>query len=329
MSLNVEIDRWLSYAPAGALLASLDGVLDDVLRCEDARLADAAAHLVRRGGKRLRPALLFLAAAFGSGAEEPDLLRVAAAVELLHVAALYHDDVMDRAESRRGTPTVNAMRGDAEAVTAGTFVFARAIRVLADVDGRLASWASQSVLALSLGQMQEAENTYNLDHRLESYVQIAARKTAALFELSCRAGAHLARATPEAIEGLGLYGRALGLAFQAADDALDVTAQEATLGKRPGTDLREGVYGLPVLLALHQNTPEADNLRQVLRRDELTESDQAEAYRWVAAAGGINGAFTIAQEYAHQAVTHIAGLPGGEAKDSLVRLTRYVVLRRN
>ncbi|MFI6457057.1 polyprenyl synthetase family protein [Streptosporangium amethystogenes] len=327
--MSLDTDRWLTHAPAGALLASLDGVLEDVLRCEDARLADAAAHLVRRGGKRLRPALLFLASAFGSGAEERDLLRVAAAIELLHVAALYHDDVMDRAESRRGTPTVNAMRGDAEAVTAGTFVFARAIRVLTGVDGRLASWASQSVLALSLGQMQEAENTYNLDHRLESYVQIAARKTAALFELSCRAGAHLAGAGPEAIEGLGLYGRALGLAFQAADDALDVTAQEATLGKLPGTDLREGVYGLPVLLTLHQNTPEADNLRQVLRRDELTTSDQAEAYRRVVAAGGVNGAFTIAQEYAHQAATHIAGLSGGEAKDSLVRLTSYVVLRRN
>jgi len=324
----VESGRWLTYAPAEALLASLDHTLDDVLRCEDARLADAAAHLVRRGGKRLRPALLFLTAAFGPGADEADLLRTAAAVELLHVAALYHDDVMDRAETRRGTPTVNALRGDAEAVTAGTFIFARAMRVLTGVDGRLAAWASQSVLALALGQMQEAENTYNLDHRLESYAQIAARKTAALFELSCRAGAHLAGATPEAIAALGLYGRALGLAFQASDDALDITAQETTLGKRPGTDLREGVYGLPILIVLHQSTPAAADLRQVLRRDELTEPDQAHARRQIAAAGGVRGAFAIARDYAHEAVTHLAPLAAGEAKDSLVRLTSYVIMRR-
>ncbi|WP_327092812.1 polyprenyl synthetase family protein [Nonomuraea sp. NBC_01738] len=325
----IDTERWLTHQPSAALMGALDGVLEDLLRCREERLTEAAAHLVRRGGKRMRPALLFVSSAFGPGGAETDLLRVAAAVELLHVAALYHDDVMDRAETRRGTPTVNAVRGDAEAVTAGTFVFARAMRTLAAVDGTLAAWASRSVLALALGQMQEAENTYNLEHRLESYAEIAARKTAALFELSCRAGARLAGAPQDAVEGLGLYGRALGLAFQAADDTLDVTAPEAVLGKKPGTDLREGVYGLPVLLVLHRRTLEAERLRQVLRRDDFTEDDQEEACHHVQAGGGIAGAFTIAQDYAHQAVTHIAGLPGGEAKDSLARLARYVVTRRH
>jgi len=327
--LDVEVERWLTHAPAADLLTALDPVLREVLRCQDERLAEAAAHLVRRGGKRLRPALLFLSAAFGPQPAGVELLQVAAAVELLHVAALYHDDVMDRAGTRRGAATVNALRGDAEAVTAGTFVFARAMRLLTQVDGVLAAWAGQSVLALSLGQMQEAENTYNLEHRLDSYTQIAARKTAALFELACRSGAHLSGATPDTIEALGLYGRALGMAFQAVDDTLDVTAREETLGKHPGTDLREGVYGLPVLLALHRDSPHADNLRQVLRRDSLTPADQAEACHYIALSGGISGAFHIARDYAHRAAAQLSGLPRGQAADSLIRLTHYVVMRPN
>ncbi|MFC4121071.1 polyprenyl synthetase family protein [Nonomuraea zeae] len=329
---HIEIGRWLTHEPAAGLLTDLDTVLEEAVRSEHPHLTRAAAHLVARGGKRVRPALLFLSAAFGpdaaaAGAGREDLLRVAAAVELLHVASLYHDDVMDRAETRRGSPTVNALRGDAEAVTAGTFAFARAIRLLAEVDEVVTAWASQSMLALALGQMQEAENTYNLDHRLGSYAQIAARKTAALFELSCRAGAHLAGAPPAAVNALGHYGRALGLAFQAADDTLDVIAPEATLGKRPGTDLREGVYGLPVLIALHQSGPDADRLRDLLRRDDLSAAEQEEACALISASGGVSGASAIAQDYAHQAVTHLAGLQDGGPKDSLVRLARYVVMR--
>ncbi|NUP84064.1 MAG: polyprenyl synthetase family protein [Nonomuraea sp.] len=327
VSGNIEIGRWLTHEPTADLLTGLDAVLDDAVRSDDPHLARAAAHLVGGGGKRVRPALLFLAAAFGPGAAREDLLRVAAAVELLHVASLYHDDVMDRAETRRGSPTVNVLRGDAEAVTAGTFAFARAIRLLAEVDEVVTAWASQSMLALALGQMQEAENTYNLDHRLDSYAEIAARKTAALFELSCRAGAHLAGAPPQDVDALGHYGRALGLAFQAADDTLDVIAPQSALGKRPGTDLREGVYGLPVLISLHQSGPDSDRLRELLRRDDLGPAEQEEACARIAASGGISGASAIAHDYAHQAVTHLAGLPAGEAKDSLARLARYVVMR--
>lgn len=329
---------WLTHAPAIALLASLDDMLETHLRCADARLSEVAAHLVRRGGKRMRPALLFTAAGLaasanppatsGPSAEEPDLLRAAAAIELLHVAALYHDDVMDRAETRRGTSSVNARWGDAEAMTAGTFLFARAMRMLTALDGQLAAWASQSALALALGQLQEAENTYNVDHRIDVYLEIALRKTGALFELSCRVGAHLAHAPPEVTHALGLYGRVVGLAFQAIDDTLDITADE-DLGKSPGIDLREGVYALPVLLVLQQETAGADRLRQLLERDELSDSDRREARALVIESGGVTGAVGVANEYCRQAAVHLAGLPDCDAKHSLERLPQYVALRRH
>ncbi|WP_165970424.1 polyprenyl synthetase family protein [Actinomadura sp. 6K520] len=323
---------WLTYGPARTLLDSLDGTLAEFARSDDVRLSEVAEHLLRRGGKRVRPALLFTAAGAaspaGSAPADDDLLTAAAAIELLHVAALYHDDVMDRAEMRRGVSTVNALRGDAEALTAGTFLFARAIRMLVELDGWLADWASQSALALALGQLQEAENTYNVGHRLDSYMQIAARKTAALFELSCRAGAHLAGASQETAEALGLYGRVLGLAFQAVDDTLDITA-DGDSGKRPGIDLREGVYGLPVLLVLQLKTAEADRLRRILQRDDLDEAGQAEARDLVIAAGGVTGAVKVAHGYGQEAVSRIAALAASDAKESLIRLPQYVVLRRH
>ncbi|MEU5991359.1 polyprenyl synthetase family protein [Spirillospora sp. NPDC047418] len=332
---------WLTYGPAHDLLSSLDDTLVTFTRSDDVRLSAVAEHLVRRGGKRVRPALLFTAAGAASrvgasapgGASEPaaedaDLLTAAAAIELLHVAALYHDDVMDRADMRRGASTVNALRGDAEALTAGTFLFARAIRMLVELDGRLAGWAGQSALALALGQLQEAENAYNVGHRLDSYIQIAARKTAALFELSCRVGARLAGASRETANALGLYGRGLGLAFQAADDTLDITA-EGGLGKRPGIDLREGVYGLPVLLALQRKTAEADRLRRILERDDLDEAGRAEVRALVIAAGGVTGAVKVAHRYGQEAVARIAQLADSDAKESLIRLPQYVVLRRH
>lgn len=322
---------WLTDTAVRGWLGSLEEVLESSLECTDTLLGELANHLVQRGGKRIRPALLFLAASAtsppDSSVEEEPLLRAAAAVELLHVAALYHDDVMDRAERRRGARTVNAVRGDAAAVTAGTFVFSRAVRELAVLDGEIAAWAGEAALALTLGQLQEAENTFNLDHRLDSYTQIVARKTAVLFELPCRVGARLAGARQDVVDELGLYGRALGLAFQAADDTLDMVAAPPELGKMPGIDLREGVYGLPVLLALHHHTPGHRRLKQILGAEELSESDHREAHRLVVDAGGVVGAMNIARQYAGQAADHLAGVADGEAKASLARLADFVVLR--
>ncbi|MFI9586601.1 polyprenyl synthetase family protein [Streptomyces sp. NPDC052236] len=362
---------WLLDEPVFAQLNTLEGVLRDALHCADADLADAALHLVRRGGKRLRPTLLFLAAAAvqeqaaaapaavrqcdpfrikppkpaatvptsvphiaqcsasRQSAPEADLLRMAAAVELLHVASLYHDDVMDRAASRRGGHTANALWGQATAVTAGTFVVARAMRLLSRLDPQLAAWAGDSALALSVGQLQEVENAHYLGHRLESYTRIAARKTAVLFELSCRAGAYLAGAGQAGIDALGRYGRCVGMAFQAADDMLDITSTTAALGKRAGSDLREGVYGLPVLIALSQNSPASRRLRVLLGRSDLSETDVAQAHQLISESGGVIGAGNIAHNYAHQAVAHISELHDSAAKRSLVGLTHYIVLRRH
>ncbi|MEV0388477.1 polyprenyl synthetase family protein [Nonomuraea sp. NPDC050643] len=318
---------WLTCEPARRLLLRLDDLLADSARCNDADLAEVARHLLRRRGKRLRPALLFVAAGFGPGGDERALLRAAAAIELLHLATLYHDDVMDRADTRRGVRTANARWGDAQAVTAGTFLFARATRLLDELDPRVARWAGQGAVELALGQLQETESAYDLDHQIVSYLRVAARKTGALFELPCRAGALLGGAGEEDLECLAVYGRALGLAFQAMDDVLDFTADESALGKRLGTDLREGVYGLPVLIALQR--PGAAELRGVLEIDDPDDDDLARAHGLIAESGALTHARAVAGDYSGQAVAAALRLPGGPARQSLIDLSQYVLLRAN
>ncbi|MEV4112724.1 polyprenyl synthetase family protein [Nonomuraea sp. NPDC049695] len=318
---------WLMYEPCLARLARLDAYLDELLTCADAKLSEVARHLLAHGGKRLRPTLLFLAADLDGGtADEEALLRAGAAVELLHVATLYHDDVMDRAETRRGAPTANARWGQAVAVTAGTFIFARAIGLLGGLDARVARWAGEGVLALALGQLQETENAYNPDHQLARYLEVAAKKTAALFELPCRAGAALGGASEEVCEAAGLYGRALGLAFQAVDDVLDLTAEARGLGKRPGTDLREGVYGMPTLVAL-SHSPHRERLRALLTLDDPADADLAEARDLILGSGAAEHATAIAEDYSRQAVSAALCLPDGPARRTMIQLAAYVVLR--
>lgn len=316
---------WVTYEPCVRRMERLGPLLEEVLGSEDAHLSEVARHLVTQGGKRLRPALVFLSAEFGPVTGEDALLRAAAAIELLHVATLYHDDVMDRAGTRRGVPSANSRWGQAAAVTAGTYVFARAVRLLGELDRPLAEWVGQGVLALALGQLQETENAYNPDHQIDRYLDVAAKKTASLFELPCRVGAALSGADEETGEVLGLYGRALGLAFQAVDDVLDLTADAATLGKRPGADLREGVYGLPALLALTHGG-ERDRLRALLTLDEPGDADLAEARDLILGSGAVEHAGAIAERHAAQAVSAALRLPGRPARQALIELCHHVVL---
>jgi len=330
MAASAVDDRmsWLVCEVTRARFARLNGTLARAVDCAEPWLADIGRHLIDAGGKQLRPALLMVSAGFGSGAlDEEALQQAAAAIELLHIATLYHDDVMDRSPLRRGVPTLNARYGDATAVTAGTFLLARATILLAGLGDELAQWLARGALSLALGQLLETENAYNTEHQVDAYLRIAARKTAALFELPCRVGALLSCASDEVTQALAVYGRALGMAFQAADDALDISATTGRLGKMTGTDLREGVYGLPVLLALSQGGVVAAELREILERDEPDETDAARACRLLQDSGAVPAALRIAQDYSRRAAEAAYQLPPGAPRSSLMYLTRYAVSR--
>jgi heptaprenyl diphosphate synthase len=316
---------WLVCGRTRAALERLDAVLLEAIQPEDLQLRVMALAVVKRGGKRLRPALALLAAAFGE-ADPRRLLQAAAALELVHVASLYHDDVMDRAPLRRGEASVNARWGNAPAAAAGTYLFARATALLAGLGDGANHLASRASVELCSGQLQEVENAYNLELSETVHLAILRRKTATLFELPCRLGALLSGLSAQRAESLAAYGRFLGLAFQLADDALDLTAESDQVGKATGADLRAGIYSLPVLLTLRSAGTAGPRLAALLEQVRLGEGEIQTALRLVRETG-LAPALATARVQAERARGELAELPAGPARESLWRLAGHAVER--
>lgn len=317
---------WLVCQQTRSALGQLDAVLEEAIDVSDPQLCEMALHLIRRGGKRLRPALLLLAAQFGDP-DDPRFLKAAAAMEFTHVASLYHDDVMDRAPARRGGDSVNMRWGNALASIAGTYLFARASALLAslgDVPNQLASQASVDLCA---GQLQEVENAYNLELTEAEHLDILTHKTATLFKLPCHIGAYLSGASKTHTATLTAYGLHLGLAFQLADDALDLVGQASQLGKATGTDLREGVYSFPVLRALQQGGTVGEQLLALLGQARLTEADVQTVLQLVQESGTVAEALEVAIEHVKGAQVALERLPDNPACCSLSRLAQYTITR--
>lgn len=239
----------------------------------DPFVTEMAMHLVAAGGKRVRPALVLLFARAGDpapGAEE----RAAVALELLHLCTLYHDDVIDGSHQRRGVISAHRLYGERLAAFVGDHLFGRVWQLLAEAGDAVVALAGELVFATCAGQIGEMLTTHRLDVGVSSYLNNIAGKTAALFELSAAVGAHVGNLDPARIAAARVYGRSLGMAFQIIDDVLDLGGSSDSLGKRPGTDLHEGVYTLPVLLALA--SPDGDRFRRWLSTralgDELVET---------------------------------------------------------
>lgn len=216
------------------------------------------------GGKRLRPLFTIVCAAVGDAFDD-DVVAAAAAVELVQVGSLVHDDILDDAPTRRGSPTINAMEGVNHAVLAGDYVLARAAELAASVSREAAELVATTISELCEGQVLELRDAYDPDRAVEAHLSSIRGKTAALFECACRLGAHCAQLSAENTAALGRFGHAFGMSFQVLDDLLDLIGDTERLGKPTGSDLVSGVYTLPVLTALAG--PSGEELRLALRVD--------------------------------------------------------------
>ncbi|HET7482072.1 MAG TPA: polyprenyl synthetase family protein, partial [Actinomycetota bacterium] len=244
------------------LIGGTDWLVDDLLRVEKilleaagssshALVSESATHLIHAGGKRLRPALVLISSRAGvPGRIETD--RAAAAVEMVHLATLYHDDVIDETETRRGAPTVHSKWGTEVAVLSGDFLFAHGSALGALAGGEVPLILSRAVADVCEGQIVETTTLNDPRRDRAAYMTTIEGKTAALFRASCEMGATTSGASPEARAALARYGRDLGLAFQIVDDLLDLVGDPRVTGKTPGTDLKEGVFTLPVLIAVER-----------------------------------------------------------------------------
>lgn len=288
---------------------------DDMLRVEqllisaagsssDGLVTEASTHLIKAGGKRLRPALVLLSSRAGrAGGRSTDL--AAAAVELVHLATLYHDDVIDESDTRRGVPTVHAKWGTEVAVLAGDYLFARGCALGAEAGGEVPGILARAIGEVCEGQIVETAALNDPERGTAAYVDTIARKTASLFAAACELGAVTAGAADEARGALKVYGAELGLAFQIVDDLLDLVGDPAETGKMPGTDLQEGVFTLPVLIACERDPSLVTSLASGHR-------DLSEIMPALEATGAVGAAHEIARSHGDAALEAIAQLPEAE-----------------
>jgi heptaprenyl diphosphate synthase len=282
----------------------------------DDYLTEIASHLIVAGGKRLRPVLSVVAGRLAGAQVDDDVIQGGVACELVHLGSLYHDDVMDEAETRRGVETVNARWGNLQAILAGDFLLSRASEIAASLGTEVAGLLARTIGWLCEGQIEELRHTYDVDRPEESYLASIHGKTASLYGTAARIGGIVAGHDRATIDALTEYGNAYGMVFQIVDDVLDLTATAAQLGKPAGHDMEEGVYTLPVLRTLATGRPSADELRSLLGRP-LEAADRDRALEIVRAEDGIERSVEAAREFVGRAVNACDRLGDDQAVDAL------------
>ena len=314
-------------------LLALDLVESDLQRLElllaesvivgDDYLDSVTTHLIYAGGKRLRPMLAIAAATGGAREASREDLLGGVALELLHLASLYHDDVMDEAEIRRNVDSVNAHYGNLIAIVAGDYLMARSATIAADLGVEMASLLARTLAWLTRGQVSEVRTAFSV-HRTEAdYYEAIEGKTASLLSSSCRVGAITAQHGAEEADALAEFGRCFGMIYQLRDDILDVTATENQLGKPAGQDLAEGVYNLPTLFALRDPVV-GDELRALLG-EPLNDADRERARKLVVATDGIAQTILAAQSFLEKAHVALASVKNQELRRGFASLIQSLL----
>ena len=316
------------FGPITADLETIEAGLRTLIERDPDVVSAPMADLFAAGGKRIRPALVLLAARCGTY-DLQKLTPAAMAVELVHAATLVHDDVIDRAEVRRGRPTVAAKLGDEAAIVVGDFYFAKAYEQAAFTQSPEAvAILAHAVMDICAGEVRQQAIRHRYDTDVDEYMRRIEAKTATLLAACCDVGALLGGLSADKRSAIRAYGRLLGLAFQIADDVLDYEGSEDEIGKPIGHDIAEGFATLPLMMALEDDKV-AGKLRYLLESHrELTGAEAHEVVELVRASGGPRRALERARELASEARRQLETLGAGEAQSALAGLTTYVVSRK-
>ncbi len=290
-------------------------------------VTDAARHLLEAGGKRFRPLLVLLAAEAGEDPGSDDVEVAACVVEITHLGSLYHDDVMDEAALRRGADSANARYDNLVAILTGDFLFARSSELTSRLGRDAVRIQAETFTRLVEGQILETVPPGPGEDPLAHYLEVVAGKTGSLIATSARYGARFSRASAEVEEALAAYGEIVGSAFQLSDDILDVASESGESGKTPGTDLREGVPTLPVLMALASGDPGDARLHELLRSDLSTDQPHAEALTLLRAHPAMDQARRYVVARAEEAKALLTVLPPGPVRSALEAFADVVAVR--
>ncbi|UWX96602.1 polyprenyl synthetase family protein [Arthrobacter zhaoxinii] len=316
-----------------SMAASLEQVevrLREAVANSDPFADTTSRHLVEAGGKRIRPLLTLLASHLGAEDAPDKVIQSAVVVELTHLATLYHDDVMDEAPYRRGAPTAHEIWGNSVAVLTGDLIFARASSLVSALGGPALAIQAHTFERLCLGQLHETVGPAEGQDPLEHYLSVIADKTGSLIAASGQFGALFSGAGQDVIDIMVEYGEKVGIAFQLADDVIDVTGVQVKSGKTPGTDLREGVPTLPVLLlrrAAAGGDSDAAAVLELVERDLSSDEALAEAVAALRSSPVTEQSWEVARSWSEDAVAALAPLPDSVVKEALAAFARAVVNR--
>lgn len=288
---------------------------------------EAAGHLMSAGGKRFRPLLVLLAAEVGPRPDTAEVLTAASVVELTHLASLYHDDVMDEADVRRGADSANARWDNHVAILTGDYLFARSSELTAALGPEAVLIQSRTFARLVEGQILETVKPAPGADPLAHYLEVVAGKTGSLIATSALYGAMFSGASAEVCEALREYGEIVGSAFQLSDDILDIASESEESGKTPGTDLREGVPTLPVLMARAANRPEDARLIELLDADLADDALHAEALDLLRKHPAMDEARAYVQDRAAEGKARLGVLPQGGVRQALEAFADVVAVR--
>ena len=282
---------------------------------------------VTAGGKRLRPAIVYLCSQF-KAADMAGVKKAALAVEIIHAASLIHDDIMDEATVRRGKPTIYSKRGSQAALRTGDYLFAKSFLLLSETGNFEAVLIlSKAVKKLSEGEIEQIKSAYNTNQECSYYIQKIGCKTAALFRASAELGALFGGANRIYIKALGEYAENLGIAFQIFDDVLDIDADEKVLGKSLGTDLKDGTLTLPIIIALEET--EDQRLAEIFTDDNSGDKDIEEGLALIDSTSAVEKSKAEARNYINKAMNSLAPIEDKKLRDELETICNYTVERYN
>jgi octaprenyl-diphosphate synthase len=314
------------YGPIREPLVAVEQLLGRELQSRYELLAPLLCHGTQLGGKRLRPAMLLLAAkAFGG--ITPEHIVMATVIEMVHTATLVHDDVLDQARTRRHVPTINARWDEHTSILLGDYLFAQSFRLAATLPSTEAcQWIGEAARSVCEGELRQVLERDSLEMDEPTYIEIIEGKTAALCRVACQLGARFASAAPADVEALGEFGRCLGIAFQIADDYLDLWGDDQTVGKTLGTDIAQGKVTLPIIRMLAcASRPDRERMIQILRGPAGRRLERIRPFLDRCDSQGYTR--QVAQRYRGDAVDALHGVTDGPARTALLEIAEFCVDR--
>lgn len=315
----------LLYTYLNSDLTLIEKELEETIQAESQLLRQASLHLLKAGGKRIRPVFVLLGGKFGTY-DINVIKNVAVSLELIHMASLVHDDVIDDAELRRGQPTIKAKWDNRIAMYTGDYIFARALELMTEIANPLAHQIlSETIVELSVGEIEQIKDKYNFDQNLRNYLLRIKRKTALLIAASCQLGAVVSDVPEKDHRKLYRFGYYVGMSFQITDDVLDFTGTEKELGKPAGGDLLQGNITLPVLYAM-----ENPGIRRRINtvHENMPRHELDEILKMVQESGAIEKSLNLSDRYLDKALEILSELPPNKAKKSLQDIAKFIGKRK-